>query len=219
MENLRKRVDVKLVRSHEEEKLRRLIASPAFARVNIFDDDLAAIQVHKSRLVLNRPVFVGMSILDLSKHQMYDLLQPALGAVRGSLPAPLHRHRQPPPRGPDRGCLQGHGQTCRPLRHFGLPERPPAAQHGEQEGAGQESQGCEEERGEETHPPRAVQRGMNVLRSVRHHIYGQHLNKISLSSFDSKSWIAENGVDTLAYGHKDAIPTEMDGYIEELFSA
>ena len=41
MENLRKRVDVKLVRSHEEDKLRRLIASPAFARANIFDDDLA----------------------------------------------------------------------------------------------------------------------------------------------------------------------------------
>ena len=40
MENLRKRVDVKLVRSHEEDKLWRLIASPAFARANIFDDDL-----------------------------------------------------------------------------------------------------------------------------------------------------------------------------------
>ena len=72
MENLRKRADVKLVRSHEEDKLRRLIASPAFARANIFDDDLAAIQVHKSNLVLNRPVYVGMSILDLSKHLMYD---------------------------------------------------------------------------------------------------------------------------------------------------
>ena len=41
MENLRKRVDVKLVRLHVEDKLRRLIASPAFARANIFDDDLA----------------------------------------------------------------------------------------------------------------------------------------------------------------------------------
>ena len=72
MENLRRRVDVKLVRSNEEDKLRRLIACPAFARVNIFDDDLAAIQIHKSRLELNRPVFVGMSILDFSKHLMYD---------------------------------------------------------------------------------------------------------------------------------------------------
>ena len=72
MENLRKRVDVKLVRANEEDKLRRLIASPAFARANIFDDDRAAIQIHKSRLVLNRPVYVGMSIIELSKSVMYD---------------------------------------------------------------------------------------------------------------------------------------------------
>ena len=59
MQNLRKRVDMKLVRWHEEDKLRRLNASPAFARANIFDDDLAGIQVHKSNLVLNRPVYVA----------------------------------------------------------------------------------------------------------------------------------------------------------------
>ena len=70
-ENLRKRVDVKLVRSYGD-KLRRLIASPAFARANIFDDDLAAIQVHNSCLVLNWSVYVGMNLLDLSKHLMYD---------------------------------------------------------------------------------------------------------------------------------------------------
>ena len=83
MENLRKRVDVKLVRSHEEDKLRRLIASPAFARANIFDDDLAAIQVHKSNLVLNRPQYVGMGILDLSKHLMYDFYCNQLKAQYG----------------------------------------------------------------------------------------------------------------------------------------
>ena len=53
MKNFCKRVDVKLVRSGEHDKLRRLIASPAFARANIFDDNLAAVQMHKSRLCLN----------------------------------------------------------------------------------------------------------------------------------------------------------------------
>ena len=47
--------------------------------------------------------------------------------------------------------------------------------------------------------------GMGVLRSERHRIYGQHLNKVSLSPFDSKRWITKNGVDTLAYGHRDAV--------------
>ena len=72
MENLRKHVDIKLVHSNKEDKLRRLITSPAFARQKIFDNDLAALHMHKSRRVLNRPVYVGMSILDLSKHLMYD---------------------------------------------------------------------------------------------------------------------------------------------------
>ena len=72
MKNLRKRVDVRLVRADEEYKLRRRIASPAFARANIFDDGLTAIQIHKSCLVLNCPIYMGMSILDLSKSPMYD---------------------------------------------------------------------------------------------------------------------------------------------------
>ena len=88
MENLRKCVDVKPVRADEEDKMRRLIASPGFARANIFDDDLAAIQMHKSRLTLNRPVYVGMSILDLNKTPIFDFyynpLQRQYGAVASS---------------------------------------------------------------------------------------------------------------------------------------
>ena len=83
MENLRKRVNVNLVRSNEEDKLRRLIASPSFARANIFDDDLAAIQMHKSSLTLNRPIYVGMSILDLSKSLMYDFYYNKMKAQYG----------------------------------------------------------------------------------------------------------------------------------------
>ena len=72
MENLRKRVDVKLVRKSEENKLRKLIAQPSFARHKIFDNDLAALHMYKSRLYLNRPVYVGMAILELSKLKIYD---------------------------------------------------------------------------------------------------------------------------------------------------
>ena len=72
IENIRKRVDVKLIRSHEKNRLRNLIASPTFAGSNIFDNDPLAIQVHKSKLVLNKPVYVLMSVLDLSKHLIYN---------------------------------------------------------------------------------------------------------------------------------------------------
>ena len=40
---------------------------------------------------------------------------------------------------------------------------------------------------------------MNILRSEGHKIYGMKINKISLSAFDSKRWIADDGVHTKAY--------------------
>ena len=42
---------------------------------------------------------------------------------------------------------------------------------------------------------------MSMLRSYKHQIYGIRLNKISLSPLDTKRWIADDGVNTLAYGH------------------
>ena len=45
--------------------------------------------------------------------------------------------------------------------------------------------------------------GMDMLRSEAYTSYGMHVNKVSLSPFDSKRWIFDDGVHTLAYGHKD----------------
>ena len=116
MENLRKRVDVKLVRSHEEDKLRRLIASPAFARRR-----LGGCPGPQEPPSAQSPGVRGdENSGSLQAPDVRLLLQPAPGAVRGSLPAPLHRHRQPPPRGPDRGCFQGHGLPRRALRQLRL---------------------------------------------------------------------------------------------------
>ena len=49
----------------------------------------------------------------------------------------------------------------------------------------------------------AFKHGMNMLRSKNHEIFEIHLNKTSISPFDSKRRIKEDGVHTLAYGHKD----------------
>ena len=73
MENVRNRINVNLVRCiSEENRIRKLIARPSFAKAKIFYHDLVAIHTHKTNLKLNRPVYVGMSILDLSKHLMFD---------------------------------------------------------------------------------------------------------------------------------------------------
>ena len=72
MENLRNRVDIKIVRSNETDKIRKLVASPLYSRHVMFSNDLFGIDMRKSRLLLNKPVFTGMTILDNSKILMYD---------------------------------------------------------------------------------------------------------------------------------------------------
>jgi hypothetical protein len=47
---------------------------------------------------------------------------------------------------------------------------------------------------------------MNALRREGHHIYGLYINKVSLSPIDTKRWIADDGIHTLAHRHKDARP-------------
>ena len=264
MENLRKRVNVNLVRADEEDKLRRLIASPAFARANIFDDNLAAIQVHKSRLVLNRPVYVGMSVLDLSKQLMYDFyynkLQKQYGdhckllytdtdsllleiqtedvykdmAEHADLYDTSDYARDHPIHSTANkkvlGKMKDECNGCPVEEYVGL--RPKMYSILKADGTRiKKAKGVKksvvknhirhEQYKEALFTKKTFHHGMDVLRSKRHRIYGQHLNKVSLSPFDSKRWIAENGVDTLAHGHKEAInreQREITAYIDELLA-
>ena len=70
MENLRKRVDVKLMVGGD--RLKKMVASPSFVRVKVLSGGLVAVKKAKEVLLLNKPAYVGMSILDLSKTLMYD---------------------------------------------------------------------------------------------------------------------------------------------------
>ena len=70
MENLRKRVNVKLVT--DEKKLDKLTAKPTFISSKIFNKDLMAVNCIKETLTLNKPAYVGMCILEISKTLMYE---------------------------------------------------------------------------------------------------------------------------------------------------
>ena len=70
MENLRKRVDVKLVTN--EKKPDKLTSKLTYFSSKIFNENLMAVHKIKETLTLNRPAYVGMCILDLSKTLMYD---------------------------------------------------------------------------------------------------------------------------------------------------
>ena len=70
MENLCKRVDVRLVTN--EKKLDKLTSKPTYVSSKILNENIMAVHKVKETLTLNRPAYVGMCILDLSKTLMYD---------------------------------------------------------------------------------------------------------------------------------------------------
>ena len=50
---------------------------------------------------------------------------------------------------------------------------------------------------------------MNILRREGHEIYSVHVNKV-LSAFDSKRWIADDGIHTNAYGYNKPLFTDAE---------
>ena len=69
MENIRKRRHIDIVSSPE--KLRKLVAQPTFKCVTAFNEHLSAVERYKAKVMLNKPIYIGLSVLDISKWLMY----------------------------------------------------------------------------------------------------------------------------------------------------
>ena len=70
LQNVRKQADVKLETNRE--RLLKLAAKPTYAGSNIINENLVAVRMKKPVILLNKPIYVGMCILDLSKYLMYN---------------------------------------------------------------------------------------------------------------------------------------------------
>ena len=83
MENIRNRVDIRLVT--RESQAKKLTCKPNYQHHTIFSKNLAAVHMKKVSLKFNKPVYLGMSILDLSKTLMYDFhynyIKPKYGEI------------------------------------------------------------------------------------------------------------------------------------------
>ena len=73
MENVRNHTDVRLV-THWEGRYgaEALIAKPNFHNRSVFSENLVAIEMKKLQVKFNKPIYVGMCILDISKTCLYD---------------------------------------------------------------------------------------------------------------------------------------------------
>ena len=70
MENVRKRRNITLVNSPE--KLRKLVAQPTFQSTTAFHEELSAVERMKTKVVMNKPIYIGLCVLELSKWLMYN---------------------------------------------------------------------------------------------------------------------------------------------------
>ena len=70
LENIRNRVDIRLISS--DKVAQKLAAKSTFDRCMIFDDNLITVHMKKTKLYFSNPVYLGMSILGLSKSVVYD---------------------------------------------------------------------------------------------------------------------------------------------------
>ena len=70
IENVRKHRDIKLVMT--EEKRIKLVSEPNYHTTKRFSENLLAIEMKKTKVKMNKPVYLGMSILDISKTLMYE---------------------------------------------------------------------------------------------------------------------------------------------------
>ena len=70
MENVRKYGDIKLVTT--EKRRNHLVSEPNYQTTKLFTEKLLAIEMKKIQIIMNKPAYLGLSILDLGKTVMYE---------------------------------------------------------------------------------------------------------------------------------------------------
>lgn len=70
MENVRRYMNFQLI--HTNSKLKKRVAKSSFKRCQIFNENLVGVEHKRIQLTLNKPIFCGMTILEISKCIMYD---------------------------------------------------------------------------------------------------------------------------------------------------
>ena len=242
MENLRKRVDVRLVTS--KEKLSKLASKPTYVSSKIFNENLVAVHKIKETLTMNRPAYIGMCILDLSKTLMYDFHYNYIKHNYGNKAKLLFT---------DTDSLTYEIETKDAYKNFwndkdkfdnsDYPESSPYFNKTNKKVIGKfkdEAAGIpiiefiglrskmysyikDNQIGAKTAKgikkniinkdlkhkdykevllnDKQMRHTMRSIRSSKHELASIELNKISLSCFDDKRFIHENGITSYAYGH------------------
>ena len=244
MENIRNRVDIRLITSENEAK--KLISKPNFVHSTVYNENLIAVHMQKTKVYYNKPIYLGMCILDLSKTLMYDFHYNYIKKKYGQKANLLFT---------DTDSLAYEIETddfykdinSDVDRKFDTSNFPPDHESNINTGRNKKVPGMfKDEAGgkqilefvglraklysyrmndlEEKKckgvkkavikksitfddykrcllDKKEIYRSMNIIRSHKHELYSERINKIALSCEDDKRIILEDGIHTLAHGH------------------
>ena len=70
MENIRKHRYIKPVTT--DKKKSKLVSEPNYHTINLISEDLSIIEIKKTKVKMNKPIYLGLSILEISKTLMYE---------------------------------------------------------------------------------------------------------------------------------------------------
>ena len=70
MENMRKHRDIKLVKT--DRRRNQLVSEPNYHAIKCFSKNLVAIEMKKTKVKMNKPIYLGLSILEIGKILMYE---------------------------------------------------------------------------------------------------------------------------------------------------
>ena len=241
MENIRKRVDVRLVT--DEKRLLKYCSKPTYVSSKIFNENLVAVHKIKETLTLNRPAYVGMYILDLSKTLMYDFHYNYIKKKYGDKAKLLFTDTDSltyeieaedvyqdfwndknkfdnsdyPESSPyfDKtnkkviGKFKDEAAGVPICEFIGLRSKMYSYMKDDQKG-GKTAKGIKKnvikknithENYKETLNNNQMHHKMKTIRSQNHELGSYEINKVSLSCFDDKRYILEDGITSYAYGH------------------
>ena len=70
MENIRKHRDIKLVTT--DKKRSKLVSELNHHTINLISEDLSITEMKKTKVKMNKPIYLGLSVLEISKTLMYE---------------------------------------------------------------------------------------------------------------------------------------------------
>ena len=70
MENIRNHRDIELVTT--DKKRSKLVSEPNYHTINLISENVSIIEMKKTKVKMNKPIYLGLSILEISKTFMYE---------------------------------------------------------------------------------------------------------------------------------------------------